>query len=851
MNCGRERGRPVSGATRPRSRRAVLRLFTALVVALAVAVPAVAQESRPALDLNRATREEIRQLPIPETVAEAIYRYRTYTSYFESVYDLMRVEGMTPELLETLKPLVATIPPEVRDADMIERYEEAFFQVQQYLGQEGAREEVADEYLDMIRDPINVNRLRTVELQSFLNVSPVDAVAIARARERVGTIENERQLRSSDGLSYWGYRNLREYVVYEDPLEKGEVRGHLQVMTLNKPYRLDERALLIEPLPGTPVGNFSEGTGWGVRGLDNARPAVATKLRLRLGSAWRGGMLVFRDVGEQQLDETVKGFLSWRNLKSRKYDVDRVVAGTYRLGFGQGLVMDNSDYFVARKTGYGYNVRPRFVIGDLARSQEYNLRGLALEAHAGPLRGIGFFSHDKKDGLLNPDGTLNRYVTMKPRFENYELEDMVTETGTQFGLRRDAFRETIYGGNLTAEIVAGTMLGISGWEARYDRAWDPDVNTVIPASNQGLLEPRDREILASYDSRQLGDFRRVIGAEFQTVYQNVALQGEYAKLDANPANGLDGLLGAAPEAYTLSAYVQYEDLNALVLWRDYDVGFDNPYARGFSEDPRYEQTLLEDPFRLQNPLLSYLAENTPQMKAERGLYFNVRYRISRKFTLDALEFDDWTRVADGQELRRYVVRATYNPIFPLQFRIRQRVSSRGEEIQGDFRRFRGWETRFETIVRLPGGLDRVGLLLVGGETEFTPRPRLSGAVETGADNPIGLAGAPGKMLGGFYSHFFNPRLGIILASSIYDGFFYNYEDNEFVVIDDVGFRNFAVLASQLSDTVRFRFKVTHDRTLSRNNLDIRQFNDEFSAPYEGGEVRRKYTSFRLQLDYEF
>ena len=42
--------------------------------------------------------------------------------------------------------------------------------------------------------------------------------------------------------------------------------------------------------------------------------------------------------------------------------------------------------------------------------------------------------------LVDPDGTLNRYVTMKPRFENYELENMLTETGTQFGLRRDAFQ---------------------------------------------------------------------------------------------------------------------------------------------------------------------------------------------------------------------------------------------------------------------------------------------------------------------------------------------------------------------------------------------------------------------------
>jgi len=739
------------------------------------------------------------------------------------------------------------MPPETQD-EAFQRYDNAFRQVQQFLSQEGSREEVAEEYLDQLRDPRNINRLSLNDLQSYQNVSPVDAVAIIAARERAGEIENERQLRSSDGLSYWGYRNLRDYVTYQDPIAKGELHGDIQMVTFNTPYLLDDRDILTEPLPGTIDKDFDHGTMWGLLGLDSANPAVGTKVRLRLGSQWRGGFLSFRDVGEKHLNETLKGYAGWRSLGGRSVQLDRAIVGNYRVSFGQGLVLDNSDYFVARKDGYGYNTRPRTILGDVSRTQEFALRGLALEGHAGPIRGVAFFSRDKKDGLLNPDGTINKYVVMGPRPENALLQTLQTESLQPFTLRRDAFRETMFGGNLQGQLWNGTSIGISGYEARFDQAWNPDVNTIIFTTN--LLEARDRELYQAYDSRQLGKFRRVLGAEFQTVYQNLSVQGEYAKLDANPQNGLDGLFGAAPEAYTINAYLQYEDLTLFAMWRDYDVGFDNPYARGFSEDSRYEQTLVADPFRDQNPTLAWLATNNPQMKAERGIYASLRYRVTRNFTISGLDFDAWTREADGQDAQRWVARLEYAPIFPLRFRLRQRFSSRGEHYQEDFRRFKGWDTRLESIVRL-SGYDELRLLYSTTKTQFTPRGRLSGTVDAGDQVVLGQLGAPGQALQAAITHNVNDRLMFGFSTEIYDGFLYNYEDNEFIVVDDNGFRNWFLVRTRFSDTTMLRFKLTHDRPRTRTNVDIRSFNDPNGIPFEGDNVRQKMTSFRLQLDHTF
>jgi len=100
-------------------------------------------------------------------------------------------------------------------------------------------------------------------------------------------------------------------------------------------------------------------------------------------------------------------------------------------------------------------------------------------------------------------------------------------------------------------------------------------------------------------------------------------------------------------------------------------------------------------------------------------------------------------------------------------------------------------------------------------------------------------------------HNVNDRLLFGFSTEIYDGFLYNYEDNEFVVLDDTGFRNWFLVRSRFSDATMLRFKITHDRPITRTNVDIRNFNDPTGVPFEGDNVRRKQTSFRLQLDHTF
>ncbi len=810
--------------------------LAAPATAPAAAAPAEAAPATPAgglVDLNSATRAELLALPIPPEIVDRIIDYRTYVSYFHSVYDLMDIDGMTAALLARLKPLVATKPPPPADA-AIERLEASYRQVQRFLGQEGANEGLVDEYIDQIREPVNLNHLDLFDLMGYQNVSPVDATAILKARKRLGGFEDARQLRQAEGLRYWAYRNLRDFVVYSDEPGPGtvgrEMRGSYEMRYYDTPYSIGDE----EDLGGQILNQPGE------------NPFMTHKVRLSLTDHMRVGLLTNRNLGEPSWHETTKGFVGLRRFGGEDAVLKNVVLGSYRVAFGQGLVMDNTDFVLYRKTGYGYNKRPIGVRGDLSRSQEYALFGAAAEARVGNLLGTFFVSSDRKDAILNPDGTLNSYIRLYPRPAASWLDGSL--------VKLDAMQEDIFGGNVKYMLGTGTYVGFTGYEATYDRGWRADVNTLVAATE--LLEPRDSEIYQGYtsvfikpdSSRTTYDFRRVYGAEFQTVWRNLALQGEYAWLQDPRRGFLGGDLG---DAWIVNGYGQWDNLNLLAIYRDYDVGFDNPYNRAFSNDTRYEQTLLDAYYRLNDDRFTYLSLFTPQPKPERGLFMDMRYRLSRQFTLTGVQYDQWERKADGMDMRRYTIRAEYQPIFNIRLRLRQRFSSRSEQLPEDVRRFRSWETRWE-LHALLSNYSRLKFMYMTSNVEFPPRQRLSYPPEAGdLLSGVGTAAMPAHAFQAAYEHNVTDWIRLIASTEIYDGFLWNFEGNEFVLLDGNGYRNWFKVESRMGQRLLMQLKVTRDHNLPLTYLDLRDYGAPLGLEPEGTYVPRDQTTFRLQMDYTF
>ena len=151
----------------------------------------------------------------------------------------------------------------------------------------------------------------------------------------------------------------------------------------------------------------------------------------------------------------------------------------------------------------------------------------------------------------------------------------------------------------------------------------------------------------------------------------MVIQGEYGQMDS------DGkLLDNEPKAYVVNSYMQFNTFNLLVLYRDYDIDFDNPYQRSFSEYKRYKSTIFEDPYWLEDPIYYNLYSSNAQPQAERGIYIQSRYQFHEDL-VGGIQWDSWVRKADEAQYFRIVGKLEWRPLFNYRLYFRYKWQSRG------------------------------------------------------------------------------------------------------------------------------------------------------------------------------
>jgi hypothetical protein len=499
--------------------------------------------------------------------------------------------------------------------------------------------------------------------------------------------------------------------------------------------------------------------------------------------------------------------------------------------------MENSDYFKSRKSGYSFDTRYYGILGDMSRSQEYKLTGAAVQATWGRFKGIGFYSDDKKDAVLNDDGSVASYIILSPEIGNDVL--------TRYGLpaMANAVREQTYGGNLRFVIYPGTHIGLSGYESRYDRLFNPKGGEALIARFDKIVRA-DNEIFAAY--RSPGKFRRVYGIDAQGVYRNYCLQAEYAELDLG---GSAAKLGDDPHAFIGSLWSQYNNLNLLALYRDYSLGFDNPYCRGFANYSRFKGTILEDQYYLRDPLYGLLYDRSVNPQAERGLYFSSRYRIARDI-IPRFEYDRWVRVSDGASYSRFVGSLEARLVYPLRLKIRQQFQGRNQDNSLAPTRFDLNETRVELEMRL-SGYDMIEFMYLRGGTEWPPRPRLVDNYDPDGDRPAsGQAFQPANALLLHAVHHFNDAFSLSVGAISYDGFVWFFEESDFRAADKKdALRFWFSVEDRVSDNLWIEAKAAFDRGLATTNTDVRQYNQPYGSALDADNIANSDRYFRVQIDY--
>jgi len=829
------------------------------------------------ININIATPEQLNILPLTAQQQEDILFYIESRGYFSNIYDLLEIDSIDPETIQKLKPLISVEPPEI--SDFAAGMERSAYKLERWMAAEGNNEGLSELWLDRFFDPMNVNNMNYDDLMSLPNISPIDAAAVLKQQKR-GEIKGTFELRNSPGISYWGYRNLRDFVRFSDG-EQAKPQFHARITQLVRTV---------------PVTTSPDDEGNITQFNDVSRPELFRRVAMSYGKHLNAGHVFLKNMGNPEGIYTEKRYLSVENYDLGFFRLDRMILGNFTATFGQGVVMETTDYFSPRRTGYGFSKRSDGVYPDNTRSSQYVMDGLAIQVSNPIARLAAFASFHPRDAIVNADTTFSSLIVMQPRLPwgvngtapperpahfaspadsvDYSISLAAWQNTTKiYAPLTGSVDELTWGWNVRVSPMIGTHVGLTFYESLYNRVLDPQIINSItggvddldPGSDpldydtysgdafylEYLTNTADPEIEAMYQSSGTSpiwdealSFRRIIGIDFSTVIENIAFQGEYGEFISD---NQFFKLGDEPHALVLNAYAQFNNFNFLALYRDYDLAFDNPYQRSFSNYQRYKTTIFEDSYWLEDPVFSYLYSGNPQPQSEKGVFLSGRYQFHRSF-VGTFNWDTWTREADDARYFRTVATIDWRPAFNYRVNIRQKWQARGSLDINHPSPFDSRETRIRVRLRM-SRFDQVELLYSFGHTTFSPRPRLTQNAIPGAPVTVGNVNAPDETIGISMTHNFDKFMKVSAGSLLIKGFLWYFEDTDFRIFNSESgaFHHWVALTYHPTATlsVKFKFSYTRDHTFTRITEGQTGIGTWMSNP----TVNHQATDFRIQLDY--
>jgi len=350
---------------------------------------------------------------------------------------------------------------------------------------------------------------------------------------------------------------------------------------------------------------------------------------------------------------------------------------------------------------------------------------------------------------------------------------------------------------------------------------------------------------------------------------NISFSGEYAeivrdkntKYTTNSQGTVDTSygeetsflpIGDDPYGMTAKAELITNRFNLLALYRHYDVDFDNPYNRGFSEYSRYKGSILEKDYRLTNPDYVSIAEENPRPQAEEGFYFEMWTRPFRT-TTTAIQFDSFKRLTDMADYRRIVLKVNYRPNSRINFRLWQKWQGRFGDNNLTFMDYTVNETRIICQTRL-NDWSTVDFAVVHSIYESSARPSFSGMANSSEYNDnYGQACDPSNalMIGADINA--TERLSINGQAIIYKGWLWNFENNDFAILESEktdAMRLWFAVTDRMAKNLSVTLKLSVDTPLTSTNFDSRDLYDD-DGVLEGGVIRNTNTAWLLQFDYFF
>lgn len=607
------------------------------------------------IDLNRAPLEELYQLPVDSITAYRIHEYRVLYGYFNSVYELREIPGIDGVVFEKIKPLVKVIVPSLERTE----WGSILYEQRKLASEEPPSKAAIDVWEELIRSPMFINDATFSDLLNIDRMTPIDAAAIIRHRQ-YRTIGSARDLRRVKDLSNYAYTSLRKYIRYEPQpaiaRPYGSVRlkvSHTNRFDVGEDDNIATRISYLESAVSgfdTLATDLMDVYGWQgyeVNWLRNnlnyeldsltdlrPRPHVQARARINYQQKLRGAF---------QYDEYYKETKGYAGIVNSG-PVQSFYIGNYRIVWGEGLMIDNSDEYRAR-----IFERSSGLYGDLTENYGFTFFGAAgdflITWREISLVPAFFYSNTLRDAILNPDGTFWRIFNNPYRLEVY----------------KDKVKEQTYGFNIgfapIEKAAPGTRLSLEAMRIEYDRAIAPDKKWIdIP------LDSYDPNFYPEISTLSHDSTRQFVGASFLIPLFNTFVSGEVVRQHDQ---------GNVAYAYLFKGRIQYDYFYLNFLYRHFDAAYDNPYNRGFSEYRRFEDTPFERPYALVDPEYASLYDD-PAPKPEEGVFLETRYQLTRNIILTRAYLDIFRNVSHNLLNQRAYFEVEYQPIWPVRLRFSQK-----------------------------------------------------------------------------------------------------------------------------------------------------------------------------------
>ncbi|RKY54028.1 MAG: hypothetical protein DRP93_05605, partial [Candidatus Neomarinimicrobiota bacterium] len=306
------------------------------------------------IDINNASAETLRQLPLSEESILLIEEYLLYHGEFTSIYQIREIDGISYEDFLLLKERLAIFPKITYDVTE-NKIEDRYYRLENMMNDEGASEGLVETWIELFTNPRNINSMHYFDLVNLPTVSPVDAAAVMKYLADGNEIKSARDMRGLEGISYYGYKNISDYVRYTDD-STATWKGYLTAT-------VKDFAAQISP---DDDGGLMDQVVYDKYPLDQYY-----KFHLNYGQKLSFGLAYTQSLSETMptLWNTniprVKAYAEISDISLGKLGkINKIIAGNYVASFGQGVILETVDYFTPRKSGYGWRKRMIGITGD-------------------------------------------------------------------------------------------------------------------------------------------------------------------------------------------------------------------------------------------------------------------------------------------------------------------------------------------------------------------------------------------------------------------------------------------------------------------------------------------------------